>query len=59
MKGVKTPKRTHWNGKPKKRCKMDGCKKRVRSYGELGICNKCVNLSNETSKQRKLRESKK
>lgn len=36
------PKRTKWENFPKKRCKNEGCKKRVRSYPELGICNKCM-----------------
>lgn len=54
----KRPKSTSWKGIPKKRCKTEGCKKRVRSYQELGLCNRCVNLSNESSKKRKLRESK-
>lgn len=45
--GSQIPKRTKWNGITKKRCKTVGCKKRVRSYQESGLCNKCVNENNQ------------
>lgn len=58
--GMKHPKKSNWKGVPKKRCKTEGCKKRVRSYQELGLCNKCVNdhnrkieEENKSNKQKK------
>lgn len=54
----KRPKRSSWKGIPKVRCKTEGCKKRVRSHQELGICNRCANKHNENLKSKKKKKVK-
>jgi len=49
----KIPKRTKWSGRSSKRCKKFGCNHRVRSYDEIGLCNKCVNDINRSNKEKK------
>ena len=49
----KGPARTKWGNLQKKRCKNEGCKKRVKSYPKLGICNKCINEENKKIKWKK------
>lgn len=49
----KMPKRTNWKGIQRKRCKNDGCNKRIRSYAHLGICNKCANKIINDGKKKK------
>ena len=44
MAGTKS---NNWTNYPKRRCTNEKCKQRIRSFPELGICNKCVQKIND------------